>query len=308
MPGAVLDLASAPPEGVFFARLSASSHTRTDPHVKEYGRAVLAWLEAAGRTVVNGAGVYELEVSKIRQHRALAQHGFTAPRTTAVFGHESLTQAARAFTPPFITKHNQGGKGLGVRRFESHAELESVAAKFAPGGENEPVDGITLIQNYVQPAEPFITRAEFIGGRFHYAVKVDVSGGSFELCPAVVCEIPQPGLAGSACSVPDASDQSNDDRSAALPAAEQFSRRTDITAETPLIRQLEAFLAEYRIEIAGVEFIETVTGEQVVYDINTNTNYNPAVETAEAAAGRVPAARRLAQHLKHVLERDHAVR
>lgn len=289
--GLSIDLSASPPEGIFWSRLSASSHTRADGHVKEYGRAVLAWLEAAGRTVINGSGVYELEVSKIRQHRLLQTAGFSVPRTAAVFGHRGLPDAAREFQPPFITKHNQGGKGLGVRRFESQAELESSAAEFAPGGDNEPVDGITLIQDYVQPAEPFITRAEFIGGKLHYAVQVDVSGGSFELCPAEACEVPQsnpqPGIASAACEVPGAGGD----------AGSLFTRREEITSETPLVQKLEDFLAEQGVQIAGVEFIETLTGEQVVYDINTNTNYNPIVEGAEKEAGRLSAARRIAQFL-----------
>ena len=283
LPGSTIDLAAVPPEGIFWSRLSASSHTRTDPHVKDYGRAVLAWLEAAGRTVVNGADVYELEVSKIRQHRELASRGFDVPRTAAAFGSDALAEAAADFAPPFITKHNQGGKGLGVRRFDAQSELDAVIADFGPGGANEPVDGITLVQEYLQPAEPFITRAEFIGGRFHYAVAVDVSAGSFELCPADACEIPDAGGAGSAPG-------------AGAPFA-QFTRRESITAETPLIRRLEALLRDLGIDFAGVEFIETADGRQVVYDINTNTNYNSAVEEAERAAGRQPAAARIAEVL-----------
>ena len=55
------------------------------------------------------------------------------------------------------------------------------------------VDGLHLLQHYVRapvigPSGPLITRAEFIGGRFLYAVEVDTSDG-FELCPADVCAI-----------------------------------------------------------------------------------------------------------------------
>lgn len=270
-----IDLSAAPPEGVFWSRLSASSHTRGDAHTKEYGRAVLAWLEAAGRVIINGPDVFELEVSKIRQHRALESFGFDVPKTTAVFGHQGLPQAAADFALPFISKHNQGGKGLGVRRFDSLNELQEVAQQFAPGNDNAPIDGITLIQEYLQPAEPFITRAEFIAGQFQYAVKVDVSQGSFELCPAEACEVPS--------------------------GTEQFIRRDDITAQTPLIRKLEAFLEVHNIHIAGIEFIETSDGKQFVYDINTNTNYNPSVERAEEEAGRLPAARRIAKYLSEQL-------
>ena len=283
LPETTIDLAAEPPEGLFWSRLSASAHTRTDPHVREYGRAVLDWLAAAGRRVINGRDVYELEVSKIRQHRELAGRGFDVPRTAAAFGPQALVEAARTFAPPFITKHNQGGKGLGVRRFDSHSELSDAVADFAPRGANAPIDGITLIQEYVQPAQPFITRAEFIGGRFHYAVRVDVSGGSFELCPADACAVPGAGT------------------DTVVEAAPPFARREEITAATPLISRLETLLADLNIEIAGIEFIETADGRQVVYDINTNTNYNPSVESAEQTSGRQSAADRIAEFVSDAL-------
>ncbi|MGO1291409.1 MAG: alpha-L-glutamate ligase, partial [Brevibacterium linens] len=130
---------------------------------------------------------------------------------------------------------------------------------------------------------PFITRAEFIGGRFHYAVRVDVSGGSFELCPADACEVPGAGAGPNVGEVP------------------QFARRNDVTAATPLIARLETLLSGLGIEIAGIEFIETADGRQVVYDINTNTNYNPSVESAELSAGRQPAVDRIAQYVSDTL-------
>ena len=50
----VLDLDEAPPEGIFWSRISASSHTRDHGLTKDYSRAVLSWLEASGRRTVNG--------------------------------------------------------------------------------------------------------------------------------------------------------------------------------------------------------------------------------------------------------------
>lgn len=330
LPDTTIDLSQEPPQGLYWSRLSASSHTRTDPHVKEYGRALLAWLEAAGRTVLNGAHVYELEVSKVLQHRRLETRGFSVPRTVAALGAAGLADAVRTLDPPFITKHNQGGKGLGVRRFDSHAEFDAVAHEFAPGGDNAPNDGITLVQEYVRPAQPFITRAEFIGGRFHYAVRVDVSAGSFELCPAEACEIPQPGISTAVCAVPypdgtartavttnpeaaSGSEAAAGPEAAPGPEATSgpgtdapqptglFTRREDLTRESPLIQRLEALLAEQQIDIAGIEFIDTADGDQVIYDINTNTNYNPAVESAETSAGHLSAADRIAEFIAHEL-------
>ncbi len=246
-----------PAPGVYWSRLSASAHTRGHEHAKEHARALLTWLESHGRRVVNGRHVIELEVSKVAQHALLRAHGFDVPRTTAVFGREALVDAARAFSAPFITKHNQGGKGLGVRRFDDHEEF---AAHVASSDFEAPVDGTTLVQEYLVAREPFVTRAEFVGGRFVYAVRVDTSAGSFELCPADVCEVPGA-------------------------VAEPFALRSDVTADTPLIRRYEALLAEARLDIAGIEFIETSDGRTVTYDINTNTNYNPAVEAVAPVSG-----------------------
>lgn len=261
--GGSFDLASVPPEGVFWSRLSASSHTRGRASAKEQNRAVVRWLEAHGRRVINGSDVIELEVSKVAQYAALRAAGFDVPKTIAVFGADDLSRRAREMQVPFITKHNQGGKGLGVRRFDSYDEFDLYvqSTEF-----EEPVDGITLLQEYVVTAEPFITRAEFIDRSFRYAVKVDTSAGSFELCPADACQVDF--SAQAVCAVPGEDEQ---------PAA-QFQHRAEITADHPLVAKLARFLAGQGIEIAGVEFFEAADGRTLVYDINTNTNYNPDVE------------------------------
>jgi hypothetical protein len=53
----LVDLTSPPPEGVFYNRMSASSHTRGHRYAPEYTGAVLAWLTRHGRTIVNGERV-----------------------------------------------------------------------------------------------------------------------------------------------------------------------------------------------------------------------------------------------------------
>ncbi len=282
--GGTIDLTAEPPEGVFWSRLSASSHTREHPHAKDYAASVLRWLEAHGRTVVNGSHVAQLEVSKVAQYTALAAAGFDVPRTIAVFGRDGVVDAAAGIGFPLITKHNQGGKGLGVRRFDSLDELSA----YVDGPEwSEPIDGITLLQEYVFAARPFITRAEFVDGRFVYAVQVDTAAGSFELCPAEACEVPADGqgFAASMCTFgPDGE-----------PAP--FAARTEITAAHPLVARLHTFLAEQRVDIAGVEFIETLDRRTVVYDINTNTNYNPAVEDSVPLSAARTVARVLGEQL-----------
>jgi hypothetical protein len=260
--GGMLDLDDRPPPGVFWSRMSASSHTRQHPYAKDQARAVLSWLESHGRRVVNGRRALELEVSKAAQLSALRTAGFDVPRTLAVTGAAELPAAARKLSAPFISKHNQGGKGLGVRLFASHDEFD---AYLASPQYLAPVDGITLLQEYVQSAEPFITRVEIVGGAFVYAIKADTARGGFELCPADACVVEQD------------------------PGPALFALREGF--DHPVIGRYLDFARANGIEIAGFEFIETADGRLVTYDVNTTTNYNAEIEAAapRPALGEVAA-------------------
>src|SRR5690349_18108275 len=172
-----LDLDRAPPQGVFYNRMSASSHTRGHRYAAELTGGVLAWLESHGRRVVNDSRALRLEISKIAQYTALSRYGISVPRTIAAVGREAIVDAAREMPGRFITKHNRAGKGLGVRLFDGVPALEAYVEGDAF---EDSVDGITLIQQYVEAPEPFITRVEFVGGELLYAVRVDTSLG-FEL-------------------------------------------------------------------------------------------------------------------------------
>jgi hypothetical protein len=267
----LLDLDEAPPPGVFWSRMSASSHTRGHSRAKDHARAVLSWLESAGRRVVNGRAALELEVSKVAQLAALQAAGFDVPRTLAVAGTAELPAAARKLPAPFISKHNQGGKGLGVRLFSG---LEEFEAYLASPGFAAPVDGITLLQEYVPAAEPFITRAEIVGGAFVYAITADTARGGFELCPADACAADAPSSPGP---------------------PSLFALREGF--DHPITRRYEEFARRHGVEIAGFEFIETADGRMVTYDVNTTTNYNAQIE---AAAPR-PALPQVAEFLGRLL-------
>ena len=257
----VLDLNEAPPEGVFYNRMSASSHTRDHRYAAEYTGAVLAWLERHNRRIANSGRALQLEISKVAQYQALAAHGIRTPRTVAAVGREQIVGAATRFSGPFITKHNRAGKGLGVRLFNTQDALKAYVASDAF---EQPVDGITLVQDYIQAPEPFITRVEFVGGRLLYAVRVDTSLG-FELCPADVCEI---------------GDAFCPTGTAPVTTAPRFSIIKDFG--NPIVERYQRFLGANGIDIAGIEFITDRSGEIYTYDVNTNTNYNSA---AEADAG-----------------------
>ncbi|ALF10256.1 ATP-grasp domain-containing protein [Parageobacillus thermoglucosidasius] len=273
-----VDLSAMPPAGVFYSRMSASSHTRSHRFAPELTEAVLAWLERHGRRVFNGSRALRLEISKVNQYMALNAHGIRTPKTIAAVGKEQIVEAAKQLgAPSFITKHNRAGKGLGVQLFHSIEALQQYLE--SPAFEDS-VDGITLVQEYIQAPEPFITRCEFVGGKFMYAVRVDTSEG-FELCPADACQIGD-----LFCPVGE---------TAARPKFEIIDGFSD-----PILEKYEQFLRANDIHIAGIEFIRDQNGTIFTYDVNTNTNYNSEAEARAGKFGMLEVAKFLGEELKRL--------
>jgi hypothetical protein len=254
-----LDLDQIPPPGVFYSRMSASSHTRGHRYAPELTGGVLAWLEAHRARVLNGTRALALEVSKVAQYSALRQHGIRVPRSVAALGREQIIAAAGKFDRAFISKHNRAGKGLGVRLHESVDAL----AGYLDGPEFAlSVDGITLLQEYIESPTPHITRVEFIGQELLYAVRVDTSEG-FELCPAENCDVGD-----RACPVGEG-------------ATDKFVIIDDFNHS--LVDAYRGFMVSNELQVAAFEFIVDADGHAYTYDVNSNTNYNP---NAELRAGR----------------------
>ena len=254
--------------------MSASSHTRGHRYAPEYTAAVLAWLTKHGRTIVNGERALQLEISKVAQYESLARFGIETPATIAAIGREHIPRAAAGVGYPVILKHNRAGKGLGVKLIYSEAALMEHLASDAF---EDSIDGVMLVQRYIKAPEPFITRVEFVGGQFLYAVRVDTSQG-FELCPADACTIEQ---ASEACP--------------AVAPSDKF--RILPRFDHPHLPAWQSFLAANAIGVAGIEFIEDAQGRPYTYDVNTNTNYNPDAEAKDGRRGM----QAIALHLKRLL-------
>lgn len=269
----VLDLTSVPPEGIFYNRISASAHTRNHRFTPEFGQQVIKWLEDNHRTVLNGSNAIDLEISKVKQYLALQKSGIQTPKTIAVLGKQNLVAAAEQLDIfPLITKHNRAGKGAGVHRFDSIAEL----AQYVDSTEfEEPVDGITLLQQYIKPIDGRIRRSEFIGRHFLYTVSIDSSQG-FELCPADECQIPNV-------------------------SESKFKIIDPLAVEQQ--QAYEQFLEANHLDVAAVEWVEDADHHKYVYDVNTNTNYNDQAETE----AQVFAHEHLALYLQRELEEKYVV-
>jgi len=274
-----VDHLDKPPHGIFYNRMSASSHTRGHRYAPEHAAVVLNWLEKNKRRVINNSRALSLEISKSLQYKELDIFGIKTPRTIYCSNKESILKSANVFTRPFITKHNRGGKGLGVKLFNNKKELDSyVSSKdFEPS-----IDGITLLQDYIEASPEVIKRVEFVNSKFLYTVEVDASEG-FELCPA--CpedqnDIPQQQIVGEFC-----------------PTTGNKFKIIKNYKENELTKKYENFIAANGIEIAGIEYIMDKKGEIYTYDVNTNTNYNSQAEKNSEIKGMSSIAKFLKEEL-----------
>jgi len=268
-----------PPHGIFYNRMSASSHTRGHRYAPEHAAVVLNWLEKNKRRVINNSRALSLEISKSLQYKELESFGIKTPKTIYCSNKESILKSANVFTKPFITKHNRGGKGLGVKLFNNKKELDSYVSSrnFEPS-----IDGITLLQDYIDANPKVIKRVEFVNSKFLYTVEVDASEG-FELCPA--CpedqnDIPQQQIVGEFC-----------------PTTGNKFKIIKNYEMNELIKKYEKFIAANGIEIAGIEYIINKKGEIYTYDVNTNTNYNSQAEKSSEIKGMKSIAKFLKEEL-----------
>tara|TARA_B100001093_G_scaffold93834_1_gene86034 strand:- start:4763 stop:5758 length:996 start_codon:yes stop_codon:yes gene_type:complete len=272
---AIFDLSVPAPNGIFYNRMSASSHTRGNRFAPEMTTGILAWLESQGRPTLNGRRALNLEISKLVQYAALERVGLSTPKTFAVSSREDIVKAYKALPlDDVITKHNRAGKGLGVQLLKSE---EAAIEHINSSSFEDSVDGLTLVQQYINAPDSSITRVEFIGREFFYAVKVDASNG-FELCPADVCA-----LDGGFCAT-------EGDERFPFSIIDNF-QNTD--AGGSLLPKMRAVMENEGLDVAGFEFVTDDIGNHYCYDINTNTNYNSDAENRYGSF----AMQRVAQYL-----------
>ena len=280
----LIDAGSVPAEGIWFNRISPSSHTRDHFGSVELTREVLYWLESHGRRVVNGLHAFEFEMSKFRQDLVLNRYGIRTPKTLLAMGKDSILEAARALEGPFITKHNQGGKGLGIQLFRSVEALEEALGQgkiaAGPGGK-------WILQEYIEAPGKFITRVEIVGDRFLFAMRSSTEQG-FELCPSDACQLTD---AGSVCP--------------AEGPTSKFSP-SPITAQDPLVQKYIRLCQNEGIDIAGIEFVEDAQGHRYTYDINGTTNYSGVLGDQIGVDGMLEVARWIRREIATTLRSQKA--
>jgi hypothetical protein len=242
--------------GLFFNRMSASAYLRGNAQGIFFTRDYLAHLERIGTRVINGCKAFSVEISKAAQLALLHSLGLPTPRSRIVNCAIQAVSAAQDIGFPVIVKPNIGGRGAGIRRFDSARILERAAAA---GEIGFGIDNTVLVQEFLPVRGGHITRVETLGGEFLYAIKVYTSGENFNLCPAEICQV--------------------ESVATFLEAQLSDAPKTGLKVEgyTPpqeIIEAVEKIVGAAQIEAGSVEYIvDDRDGGIVYYDINALSNF-----------------------------------
>jgi len=250
---------------LYFNQASPSAYVRGNTRAVPLALAYMRSLELLGARVLNGANVFALELSKSAQATLLRTLGIDCPRSITF----NDARALRAYAPeirwPALLKPDQGGSGARIQVVDS---LEQVEAIFSRDPDVWLPDNLFLLQEYL-PHDPErgITRLEFLGGELLYAMRV-VAHGRFNLCPSPVCN-PDDDSAG-ACELPAEAPVS-------APPVE-FYPFPEVPADA--VDTARRIARAAGLDVGGIEYLDTLDGRRVFYDINANSNLRPSVAAA----------------------------
>jgi glutathione synthase/RimK-type ligase-like ATP-grasp enzyme len=252
----------SPRARLYFNQASPSAYVRGNTRAVPLALAYMRTLERLGTRVLNGADVFALELSKSAQATLLRTLGIDTPISITFNDVAGLRAYEDAIHWPAILKPDQGGSGARIHVVESLAHVESI---FAADPQVWQPDNLFLLQEYLpHDPEQGIVRLEFLAGELLYAMRVKTHG-RFNLCPSPVCN---PDDGDGVCEVPAASD---------APPVE-FYPYLDVPPEA--VETAARIVRAARLDVGGIEYLETPDGRRVFYDINANSNLRPSVAAA----------------------------
>lgn len=255
----------APAAQLYFNQASPSAYIRGQARAVPLALAYMRSLERQGARVLNGADVFALELSKSAQATLLQTLDIDTPYSITFNEVSALRRHAPAnLRWPALLKPDQGGSGARIQVVASWEEIEAIF-------ENNPQvwlpDNLFLLQELL-PHDPDqgIVRMEFLGGELLYAMRVKTHG-RFNLCPSPVCN---PDSGEGVCERPE------EPRVSAPPV--EFYPYPDVPQEA--VETGKRIVRAARLDVGGIEYLETDDGRRVFYDINANSNLRPSVAAA----------------------------
>ena len=247
---------------LYFNQASPSAYVRGNTRAVPLALAYMRTHERRGARELNGADVFALELSKSAQATLLQTLGINTPWSITFNDVSALRPFEDGIRWPAILKPDQGGSGARIHLVESLAHLERILASdpniWLP-------ENLLLLQEYL-PHDPEhgIIRLEFLGGELLYAMRVKTHG-RFNLCPSPVCN---PDSGSGICEVPE--------QAAAAPV--EFYPYPEVPTEA--VATARRIVDAARLDVGGIEYLDTPDGRRVFYDINANSNLRPSVAAA----------------------------
>ncbi|MGH9892228.1 MAG: ATP-grasp domain-containing protein, partial [bacterium] len=225
------------PYALIVNRMSPSAYTRGHAAAISYTVHYLAYLQAIGANVLNGYDAYVYEFSKARQLGLFDRLGLRYPRARVVNHPSQASPAAEGLTFPVVLKPNIGGSGAKIVKFNSPDELREAADR---GRLDLGIDHTALVQEYLPAEGDYIVRVEILGGAYLYAIRLLLTRGDFNLCPADYCRVPAqpPHTAGLADGV--------------------SGRGVPVERCTPparVVAEVKRIITAAHIEVGGVEYL-----------------------------------------------------
>ncbi len=252
-----------PAAPLYFNQASPSAYIRGHARAVPLALAYMRSLERQGARVLNGAEVFALELSKSVQATLLRTLGIDTPYSMTF----NDVGALRRHAPPdlrwpALLKPDQGGSGARIQVVSSWQEIEAIFDE-DPGVWLP--DNLFLLQELLpHDPEQGIVRMEFLGGELLYAMRVKTHG-RFNLCPSPVCN---PDTGDGACELPDA------------PPAPPVEFYPYLEVPREAVEIGKRIVCAARLDVGGIEYLETPDGRRVFYDINANSNLRPSVAAA----------------------------
>jgi glutathione synthase/RimK-type ligase-like ATP-grasp enzyme len=248
---------------LYFNQASPSAYVRGNTRAVPLALAYMRTLERLGARVLNGADVFALELSKSVQATLLRTLGIDTPWSITFNEAAALRHYADRIQWPAILKPDQGGSGARIQVVESLEHVESI---FSADPSVWLPDNLFLLQEYLpHDPEQGIVRLEFLGGELLYAMRVKTHG-RFNLCPSPVCN-------------PDDGDGACEISAVQEPAPPvEFSPYAEVPREA--VETAARIVRAARLDVGGIEYLETPGGRRVFYDVNANSNLRPSVAAA----------------------------
>ena len=238
-------------------RMSPSAWNREHGDCIFYTLGFLDHLERRGVRVINGLRAFRTELSKAAQLSLLDSLDVLYPRARVIHRASQALSATQGLRWPIVVKPNIGGSGAGVKRFDSPVALKAAAqaGELALG-----LDSTALVQEFIPARGSHIVRVEVLNGKYLYAIKVHITGETFDLCPADICRTTLGvDLNRAACPV---------DAPKTGLSVEGYEPPPDV------IDDVERVMSHAGIELGGIEYIvDDRDGQRLYYDINALSNF-----------------------------------